>query len=165
MIRSPHADIIAVHTSFHQVTINMTQYHQRFAGILTYCHTGLAVTMARFVNVWSSHDNSLFPVLGCFCLSFEKKWRSWTKQWDVTSWLQNFGPLKHNQLKQPTSHTQLLGFPFIKVLKKNDLCSHRYWLILVWSLQFFDFCHHYYKLGLILASTGHCSEVVFFPSW
>lgn len=51
------------------------------------------------------------------------------------SQFKKFGPLKCNQLKQPTSHTSLLGFLFIKDQKKNSALTH-YWLVSVWSLQF-----------------------------
>lgn len=40
--------------------------------------------------------------------------------WVRRSQFEKFGPLKHNQLKQPTSHTRLLGFPFKKVKGKNS---------------------------------------------
>lgn len=54
----------------------------------------------------------------------------------LVSQLQKSGPLECNQLKQPTSQTRSLGFPFIKVQEKSSALT-QYWLVLVWSQLFF----------------------------
>lgn len=67
--------------------------------------------------------------------SFEKKKKNRNEglTWDdETPNYKYLVPPKCNQLKQPTSRTWLLGFPFNKVKEKNSALI-RYWLVLVWS--------------------------------
>lgn len=133
--------------------------------ILTHCHSESESVwwhVCRYmIRSWLQLISPHEWVLLCWLFlspPFLKKWRTRMIQWD--SQLQKFGPLKCNQLKQPTSHTWLLGLHLSK-LKERTVLLHGiglYWF----GHNNFWFCYHYYKLGLILASTWHCSEVVSF---